>query len=142
MNIKIIITLITLFLINICSSQNDKLKQDSKLQKILIEFKIPYKDELNKFKKLKNSDEYFRSANSRMKRLKSELDSKTIYIAIKEYQCAIKLNVKDWASYRNLSRLFLIIKHKELAMISIEKAIQYCGKADLESLYLMRKNIK
>lgn len=122
-------------------SQKKELGQKSDSDKILVEFPIPYKDDFTTFKKLKTADEYFYSASGRTKRLKSQLDSTTIYIAIREYQFAIKSNQKHWASYRNLSRLFVMINRKDLALLSIEKAIQYCPKDDKESTITIKDEI-
>lgn len=141
MKTKYIIILILSLFYGVSFSQNNKFTQKSNLYKILVEFPIPNKDGLNTFKTLKTADEYFYSASNRTKRLKSELDSTTIYIAIKEYQSSIKLDLKHWVSYRNLSRLFVMINRKDLALISIENAIKYCGKEDKDSLYKMKNEI-
>lgn len=141
MKTKYIIILILSLFYGVSFSQNNKFTQKSNLDKILVEFPILNKDGLNTFKTLKTADEYFYSANNRTKRLKSELDSTTIYIAIKEYQSSIKLDLKHWVSYRNLSRLFVMINRKDLALISIENAIKYCGKEDKDSLYKMKNEI-
>lgn len=141
MKTKYIIILILSLFYGVSFSQNNKFTQKSNLDKILVEFPILNKDGLNTFKTLKTADEYFYSASNRTKRLKSELDSTTIYIAIKEYQSSIKLDLKHWVSYRNLSRLFVMINRKDLALISIENAIKYCGKEDKDSLYKMKNEI-
>ena len=141
MKTKFIKVLILSLVYGASFSQNNISIQKSDLDKILVEFSIPYKDDYITFKKLKTADEYFYSANTRTKRLKSELDSTTIYIAIKEYQSSIKLNQKHWASYRNLSRLFVLINRKDLALISLEKALEYCGKEDRYSLFKMKNEI-
>ncbi|OYU83673.1 MAG: hypothetical protein CFE24_10110 [Flavobacterium sp. BFFFF2] len=142
MKMKFLITLITFLVCSNGFSQNKELIQNSNLEKILVEFPIPYKDALNTFKKLKSADDYFYSANIRTKRKKSELDSTTIYIAIREYQYSIKLDQKHWASYRNISRLFVMINRKDLALISIAEAIRYSKKEDRASLYKMKSLIE
>lgn len=78
----------------------NKLHPKNSLEKILVEFPIPFKDDSNTFKKFKKAAEYFYSANTRTKRLSTELDSTTIYIAIREYQNSITLDRKNCASYR------------------------------------------
>lgn len=141
MKTKFIKVLILSLVYGASFSQNNISIQKSDLDKILVEFSIPYKDDFITFKKLKTADVYFYSANTRTKRLKSELDSTTIYIAIKEYQSSIKLNQKHWASYRNLSRLFVLINRKDLALISLEKSLKYCGKEYRYSLFKMKNEI-
>ena len=141
MKAKFILIIIVYFFYSLGFCQLNQ-TQKINLEKILVDFPIPYKDEKTKFRELKTSDEYFNSANNRTKRKHYDLDSTTIYIAIKEFQRSIKLNRKSWASYRNISRLFVIIKRNDLALISLDNAIKYCGKEDRDDLYSMKNKIK
>lgn len=106
MKSNFVIIIVSFLVFEISFSQSKK-TQKHNLDKILVEFIIPNKQVLNVFKTLRTADEYFYSANKRTKKLEDDLDSSTIYIAIKEYQSSIKLDNKYWAAYRNLSRLFL-----------------------------------
>ena len=140
MKTKFIFVIVIFLFCNISFCQLNS-KQSINLEKILVDFPIPYKDKKTKFRELKTSDEYFNSASERTKRKNYDLDSTSIYIAIKELQSSIKFNRKSWTSYRNISRLFVIIKRNDLALISIENAIKNSRKEDKESLYSMKNEI-
>ncbi|MCL9806839.1 hypothetical protein NAT51_14990 [Flavobacterium amniphilum] len=138
---QITLALLLFFASAACFSQQKESKTKNQPDKILTEFPIPYEGDSIPFKKLKTADEYFYSAAGRTKRLKNQLDSTAIYTAIREYQYSVKLDKKHWASYRNLARLFMMTNRKELALLSLDRAIQYSGREDRSFMVKMKDDI-
>jgi tetratricopeptide (TPR) repeat protein len=106
---------------------------------ILDTFPLPA-DKYENFKPQKTANEYFESAYNRM--LDGRCDSIVIYINIREYQSAIKLDSTYWYAYRNLASCFSRIKRDDLAYKSIKQAFKYCTDKENEpELFAIRGKI-
>ncbi len=94
---------------------------------ILDSFPLP-QAEYQEIKTMKTADEYFESAYNRT--IDFPGDSLANFYNLRDYQNAIKLDKKDWYSYRNLSNCFCRINRIDLALKSINLAFKYCPDLD------------
>ena len=106
---------------------------------ILDSFPLP-QAEYQIIKTLKTANEYFESAYNRT--IDFPYDSLANFYNLRDYQNAIKLDEKNWYSYRNLSDCFCIINRYDLALVSINLAFKYCPNLDdAPELYNIRGTI-
>jgi hypothetical protein len=102
-------------------------------------FPLP-QDKHQPFQIRETASRYFESACART--VDWPGDSIATLLCIREYQMAIKLDKKYWYAYRNLSRCFSRFNRNDLAMESLNKAIEYGpGMENAPELYAMRAGL-
>lgn len=89
------------------------------------------------FIRLKTAQQYFESANDRLKTCWPN-DSLTTALAAKEYSMAVKLNPKFWQARRNYARQLIVLKKYDLAITQLNEAIKLTRGKQNFYLYTMR----